>query len=311
MRGDSKLAAFAALAGGVVAIGWSAIFVRWTQIPGTASAFYRMLIASAVLWLLLARRKATLPRMSLRTLALSSLGGAFFAADVGLYNVAVLRTSAGNATFLGNNAPLIVGLLTWLITRRLPSWRFWVALVIALAGAALIVSIDFSHVASRSTADLMAVLASACFAIYMLITERVRDKLDTMTLVTLSTTASAIALLAFTVGAHVSLAVPGVASLGALIGLGLLCQLAGYFCLTYALGHLPATISSIVMLAVAPLTALLAFVFFEERMSPLQLLGGALILAAVWIVSRGAGLERSVLPQGCELGAEPMELPTE
>jgi drug/metabolite transporter (DMT)-like permease len=209
---------------------------------------------------------------------------------VGLYNIAVLHTSAGSATFLGNNAPLVVGLVTWGLTRRLPSSRFWIALAIALAGACLIVSVDGHSVdgrslGSRSSADLLAVLASICFALYLLVTERLRESCDTLTLVTLSTTASAATLLIFAVCAHIPLTVPSRSSLAALVGLALVCQLAGYFCLTYALGHLPATITSLIMLAVAPLTAIFAFFLFGERMTALQLLGGGLVLLGVWIVT--------------------------
>jgi drug/metabolite transporter (DMT)-like permease len=86
--------------------------------------------------------------------------------------------------------------------------------------------------------------------------------------------------------------VPAASSFASLIGLGVVCQLAGYYCLTYALGHLPATDSSIVLLGVAPLTAVNALMIFDERMTILQLLGGSFILLAVWIVSSGPAMGR-------------------
>jgi drug/metabolite transporter (DMT)-like permease len=286
MHGKSKLTAFAALAAGVLAISWSAIFVRWTHMPGVASAFYRLFIAAILLWIVLLVKRFPIAHLNGRSILLSSLGGIFFAGDVGLYNVAVLRTAAGSATFLANVSPIFVGLLTWYATRKLPSRRFCTALAIAFAGAFLIVSMDFRSRQTGFSADLLAVMAAICFAGYLFITEHVRGKLDTVILAALSTTASAISLLFFTVCAQVSLTVPGIASLAALIGLGVICQFAGYFCLTYALGHLPATATSIVLLGVAPLTAINARIVFNERMMPLQLLGGGFILIAVWIVSR-------------------------
>jgi len=68
----------------------------------------------------------------------------------------------------------------------------------------------------------------------------------------------------------------------------------GYFALTYALGHLPTTVTSILFLGVAPLTAVFAWVIFGERMSPADIAGGVLILAGVWIVGRR---ERADIPQ--------------
>jgi drug/metabolite transporter (DMT)-like permease len=286
MSQKAKVLPLAVLAFGVLSISWSAIFVRWAQMPGIASAFYRLLIASAVVWIILLTQKSQQRAVTRKMLLLASLGGMFFAADVGSYNVAVLNTTAGGATFLGNNAPLVVGLLTWLLTRKLPPRPFWTALLLGSAGAWLIVYVDRVDLPIRSYGDLLACLASVCFALYLVVTERVREQMSTLTLVALSTTASALALFLFAISTKTSLSIPSGSALASLVGLGLVCQLSGYYCLTYALGHLPATITSVFLLAVAPLTAIWAFFFFNERMTLLQWFGGGLILAAVWVVSK-------------------------
>ncbi len=257
--------------------------------PGVASAFYRMLCSALVLWIVWWLRGGSLPRSG-RQLAWACLGGVFFAGDVGCYNMAVLRTGAGSSTFLGNNAPLVVGLLTWWLTRRVPQGRFWTALAVALMGAWLIVKADrhpggLSNLSWRG--DLLAVAASVCFAVYLLITERLRSRWGALSLITVSASASATALLGFALLAGTPLAVPSISAAGALVGLGFVCQVGGYFGVTFALGHLPATTSSVILLAVAPLTALLAYVLFGERMTAVQLLGGVFILVALWIVGRG------------------------
>ncbi len=277
--------AWLALAAGVAAISWSAIFVRWAHMPGVASGFYRVLFAAALLWLVIGLRGTAWRNVPRGTMLLACLGGVCFAADVGCYNVAVLRTGAGSATFLGNNAPLAVGLFAWLFLKRRPAAAFWIALAIASAGALLIVYRNLGQQGGGRTGDLLAIAASVSFALYLLITERLRDSVDTAALIALSTSASAVALLVFALGSGTSLAVPTVSAAFALLGLAVVCQLAGYFCLTYALGHLPVTVTSVVLLAVAPLSALLALIFFAERMSGLQLTGGGLILLAVWFVS--------------------------
>jgi drug/metabolite transporter (DMT)-like permease len=285
MDGEKRALAFAALIGGVIAVGWSAIFVRWTEMPGVASAFYRMLIASVALWVILLVQRGRRLRIDPSVIPLAALGGVFFAADVGFFNESVLRTSAGSATFLGNNAPVIVGLLTWAITRKMPSGRFWLALLTAVVGGALIVSIDWGRLQTSSVGDLMALTTSVAFALFLLATERLRTLADTTTIVTLSATASTVVLLVFALFGHISLAVHGFHPLLAVVALGLICQVAGYSGFTYALGHLPATVSSVVMLGVAPVTTVLAYFLFGEAMTGIQLLGGGLILAAVWLIS--------------------------
>jgi drug/metabolite transporter (DMT)-like permease len=301
MSQDRTARAYAALAAGVVAISWSAIFVRWTHIPGVASAFYRVFFASLALWPIVFFSRGKFTLINQRAVWIAILAGVFFAGDVGLYNISVLHTSAGSATFLGNNAPIVVGLLSWAITRRLPSSRFWIALAIATSGACLIVRVDAQHAASAFSADYLAIMASVCFALYLLVTGHLRGTSDTLALVALSTSASAVTLLLVALVTHVPLNVPGISSLASLLGLGFVCQLVGYLCLTYALGHLPTTTTSVVMLAVAPLTALLALLLFKEQMTGLQLLGAGLVLLGVWIVSRSVDNKRPSVPEKDEI----------
>lgn len=298
MSGERRAGALGALSGGIVAISWSAIFVRWSGMPGVASAFYRMLVAAVVLWPLLPVLGKSVRGLPGRTLWTIAAAGVFFAGDVGFWNVAVMHTSAGDATFLSNCAPLFVGLFMWAITKRLPSRRFWIALAVALAGSALIVVGDLRHSPVRSWADGLAVVAAVCFALYLVITSRLREQCETAVLLALSTTASAVALLVFAGAAHISLAVHGAEAWWAVLGLGLVCQVGGYFGLTYALGHLPATVTSILWLTIAPLTAVFAWMIFGERMRPLEIAGGVMLLVGVWIVGprekRGVGEEAVV-----------------
>src|ERR1043166_6967561 len=125
--------AYLALIAGILCIAWSAIFVRWTSVPGTASAFYRLLIPAIVLlptWLLPAKPA----KLSARSYAIIAVGGFFFALDLALYNTSILRTNAANATLLGNNTPIVVGLLSWLIWRKRPGASFWAGRALAILG---------------------------------------------------------------------------------------------------------------------------------------------------------------------------------
>ena len=75
----------------------------------------------------------------------------------------------------------------------------------------------------------------------------------------------------------------------ALLALGLVSQLGAYLALVYALGHLPATITSVGLLAQVPLTALLAMALLREPLSAAQVAGGVIVLAGIYVVNRGEG----------------------
>jgi drug/metabolite transporter (DMT)-like permease len=285
------LRAYAALALAVAGISWSAIFVRWAGVPGTASAFYRVVIAGAVLIPWRFTRGST-RRVSSRAAWLAVAGGVFFALDLALWNTAVLRTRAAVASILGNNTPFFVGMIAWLIFRRRPRASFWIGLALALAGCAAIMAADL-HRATGSPAglagDMMALAASLFFAAYLLTTERIRASMDTLTFNALAIGGSIVTLYILCLALRLPLAGYPPRAWLALAGLGLVSQLMAYYALVYALGHLPATITSVSLLAQIPCTAALAWLLLSEPLTGLQLAGGAVVLVGIGVVNRDSG----------------------
>jgi drug/metabolite transporter (DMT)-like permease len=284
----SKVWPYLALATGIACIGWSAIFVRWTDMPGPASAFYRMVIPAAVLsptWFFRPGAHGK-NRVDRQTFAIITLGGLFFALDLAFFNTSILRTSAANATLLGNYSPVVVGLLTWVVFRRKPAATFWMGLLLALAGTVAILWSDLSAHIGFGTGDAMALAAAAFFAVYLLATEQVRATTSTLVFIRLAMVSSMFFLLLINVALGISLRIPPGRSWLALLGLGLVTQLGGYMALTYALGHLPATVTSVSLLLQGPLTAVLAALFLGEKLTAAQIFGGLLVLVGVGLANR-------------------------
>jgi drug/metabolite transporter (DMT)-like permease len=295
-RRDRAWLAYGALLIAISGIAWSAIFIRWSAIPGPSSAFYRVFIAALVLvpWRAISSLASKGERRKVKSTtwragALAFGGGVFFGLDLALYNTAVMRTTATTATLFGNNAPIFVGLGSWLFFRRRPRRVFWIGLALASAGAA-VVMIANATAKQGATGDLtgalMAIAAAVFFAAYLLATEHVREEMDTLTFSTIAIAGSVLTLLV--VCAIVGAPLSGFTTKTwlALLGLGLISQLGAYLGLTYALGHLPATITSVGLLAQVPLTALLAAPLLGEPITAPYLAGGALVLTGIYVVNR-------------------------
>jgi drug/metabolite transporter (DMT)-like permease len=282
--------AYLTLAIAIAGISWSAIFVRWAGVPGTVSAFYRVLIAGAVLWVwrgVRGVRGATRP-FDRRAAWIAVAGGVFFALDLALWNTAVMKTEAAVASLLGNNTPIFVGILTWLVLRRRPRNSFWIGLALSLAGCVLIIGAGLTSGGTRNsmTGDVLAITASVFFAAYLIVTERVRQSMDTLTFNALAMAGSVAALLIIAASLGLPLAGFSTRTWMALTGLGLISQLVAYYALVYALGHLPATITSVGLLAQIPCTAALAWILLGEPLGAAQLAGGAVVLVGIYVVTR-------------------------
>src|SRR5215470_18702364 len=202
-----RTSAYAALIAGIWCIAWSAIFVRWTSIPGPASAFYRLLIPAIVLlptWLLPGQQT----KLSARSYAIIALGALFFALDLAFYNTSILQTNAANATLLGNNTPIVVGLLSWLLFKNRPSLSFWIGLALAVCGALVIISSDLSRPAQFGLGDVLALAAAACFAVYLMATEQIRTHTNTLEFLRLAILFSALFMFLFAVAVRAPLSIP-------------------------------------------------------------------------------------------------------
>ncbi|MGI8509615.1 MAG: DMT family transporter [Gemmatimonadaceae bacterium] len=276
---------YLALGVGVFCIAWSALFVRWAGVSGPASAFYRVLTATAVLVPCRLWRGGRQP-LTRRVVLLAAAAGAFFACDLALFNSSVLSTSAATATLLGNNAPVLVGLGSWFIFHNRQRPVFWIGLALALIGSSTIVGGDLLGRSALGSGDAMAIGASVFFAMYLLTTERVRSGMDTLTLTTLAVSASTVMLLVICLVLRVPLHGYAAHAWLDLVGLGLVSQVGGYLAITYALGHLPATVTSVGLLGQAPLTAVLAIPLLGEPLVATQAIGGALVLAGIYVVNR-------------------------
>jgi drug/metabolite transporter (DMT)-like permease len=290
--GESRLRAYAALAAAVGGVTWSAIFVRWAGTPGPVSAFYRVLIAAAVLmpWRLAVTRKprAASAAAARRARWIAVAGGVFFALDLALWNTAVMQTQAAVASLLGNLTPVFVGLLSWIVLARRPHGPFWAGLVLSLIGCTLTISAHLGGDTGAGTlaGDALAIAASAFFGAYLLATERIRATLDTLTFNTFAIAGSVVTLGVICAWLGLPLVGYPPRTWLALAGLGLVSQLGAYYALVYALGHLPATVTSVSLLAQVPGTAILAALLLGEPLSASQIAGTAIVLAGIYVVNR-------------------------
>lgn len=270
---------------GVIAIGWAAILVRWSGVSGVVSAFYRLAFASLVFlpWWFVARRGQ--PPASAAAKRAAIIAGVLFAADLALFNSAVMATSAANAVLLGSNAPIIVALGAWLLDGERPSMRFWIGFLIALVGIIAIVGTDVILHPSLGVGDGLAVAGAVCYGAYILYVRRSRAGMDTLTFSAWSTTIGALCLLPVCLLAQQPLTGFSGRSWAALIALALSAQVIGQQLIAHSLGKLPATLTSIVLLGQAPITALIAWPLLDEPIRAGQLFGGTLVLVGIAVVS--------------------------
>ena len=280
--------ALAALLAGATCIALSPIFVRVADTGPTASAFWRVALAVPVLWLAFFLSPArSSPRPLYWPLLLAA--GFAFAGDLAFWHASIQLTSVANSTLLANLASIFVTLAAWLAFGQRPTRQFLAGLAAALVGVALLVRTSLEFSASGLLGDALGVVTAVFYGGYILAVKALRDRGEAaLRLMAISTTLTAIILLPVALASGEPMLPASARGWLVLLGLALVSHAAGQGLIAYALAHLPAQFSSVSLLFQPGMAALFAWVLLAEPLTPLQVVGGVIVLAGIYLARRGS-----------------------
>ena len=280
----SPLFAWFALALGIVCIGFSAIFVKLADVPGSVATFYRLLFATLAIIPVWMYRGIKMPVR--RDLLLILAGSFFFAVDLIMWNTAIPLTTAATATLLANNAPIWLGLITVVILRQSLPRKFWIGLVVAIIGLNVLIGIESWRTLQFNMGDMLSLAAGFFYALYLIYTVEVRKRVNTVTFMSLSLIFMVVMMFFTTWLMGHSFTGYSSRTWLSLAGLGLISHFLGWLCINYALGHLKGSNVSVTLLAQSIVTAILAIFILGEYLNLNQIVGGLIILSGIYIVNR-------------------------
>jgi drug/metabolite transporter (DMT)-like permease len=283
--------ALAALALGAVAIAFSPIFVRLSELEPTATAFHRAFLAVPLLFGLSgARTGRALPvaGMTRRDVAAIALAGVFFAGDLAFWHWSIRYTAVANATLFSNVAPLFVALGAFVLFKERFSRTFLAGLALAMTGAAILMGNSASIDPDHLLGDAFGLITAVFYAAYILAIARVRARFSTLAVMSISSAATALALFPVAWASGEAMVPATAAGWAILIGLAWISHSGGQGLIAYALAHLPAAFSSVGLLLQPVVAALLAWALLAEPLGAVQALGIAVVLSGIYLARRGS-----------------------
>lgn len=286
---------------GALCIGFAPVLVRLSDVGPVASAFWRMALATPVLWLLVAvaaRRRRTQamtaapaptgsPRLWSSAVLLSGL---FFAGDLGTWHFSIQLTTVANATLLANCAALLATLYAVLVQRRVPPPLYYLALALALGGAFALTAPGAAGANGHWRGDALALVAAVFYTAYMVAVKRASRLHDTLSLMAASTTVTALALgpvaLLLSARAHQPFWPERAQGWWVLWALALVTQVLGQGLIARALSRLSVTLSATGLLFQPVVAAAVAWVLFAEVLRPAQMAGALVLMLGIWLAKR-------------------------
>ena len=273
---------------GILGISLSSIFVKYSSAPSAVTAAFRLL------WTVLFLSPVVLGKPSVRKeliqlprklVLLSCLSGLFLAIHFVLWFESLQHTSVASSTTIVCTEVIWVCLGFCLVLGGKLSWKAAAAIAVTLVGSVLIAYAD-SGAGSQLYGDILALLAAVAVAVYTLIGRVVRSRASTAVYTYMVYTACAAVLLVTCLVQGYGLFDYGMSAIvvGAL--LAVFSTILGHSIFSWCLKFFSPSFVSASKLCEPVAAAVMAAFLFGEIPTGLQLLGGALIIGAVYWYSR-------------------------
>ena len=274
----------------LLAYSHDAIFSRLAEAGPTTVAAGRFAVAALALWpLALLRHAGALRRLGRAELGWTLVAGSLLAIDFGFWIAATQLTSIANSLILANLAPVWVLLLAACRLRRRPCTRDVQIVTLSVGGAAIVTGGGFAaFTGAADLGNLLAIASSIPAAAFLVVSATVGLRLPMpVYLVLCWSWATALLLLADLAAGAVW--PTGHDAILAILAMGILAQLLGHGLLTWSLRWLSPCYVAVCCLAEPLLGGLLGVLYFQDQIGTPALIGGLLILFAIYL---GARVER-------------------
>ena len=280
-----SLPPYVTLALAVLLVSVGAILVRLANAPPLAVAFYRMAIASLLLYpfaVMDARRSWPALARGPRLLLVAS--GVALALHFATWIASLSHTSVAASVLLVNTAPLFAIVMSRVFLRETPPFAVKVAIPIAMAGAALIALGERASSPASLFGNLLALAGAVTLATYQVIGRGLRDALPLNAYILAVWGTAMFALAGLMAAFGTRFGNYPVRTWLLFVALGIVPTLGGHGLANRALRSLPAPTVGLFLLGEPVIAALLAFAIFGETPGPTTLAGGAVVLGALALV---------------------------
>jgi drug/metabolite transporter (DMT)-like permease len=282
-------------------ISFLSIKVTVLDIPPMTMAVYRFAIACAVLPFMARLAKESL-RVPARDLAAMALGGF---TGVTLYffgeNHGVALLTASESSLIVSFIPVLAVVADRVFLGIRASGKVWLGAVLSTAGVFLIFARSAGTSASR-LGYLYMLAACVAWVVYGIVTRGVAKRYGIWTTSFWQCLFGLAGCVPFALTESAQWRMPGALALWNLLYLGLACSAAAYWLYIASLNLLGVAVASIFINVIPVVSVTASYLFLGERLNGLQLVGGAVVVAGVFLATGPKGRSGGDPERGREPG---------
>ena len=262
--------------------------MRLADVAPSTAALFRCAYALPVLAPLLVWERRRYGPRPLRQRLLAWAAGAFFAADLVAWHHGIAAVGAGLATVLANVQVVVVGLIAWAVLGERPTGRLLAAVPVVLVGVVLISGVleEGSYGDDPALGVVFGLTTALAYSGFLLVLRAgnvdLRRPGGPLFDATLAAGIGSL-VLGWPLG-EVDL-VPTWPAHGWLVVLAVTSQAFGWLLISIALPRVPAVVTSVVLTFQPVLSVIAAMVLLDERPSPVQLSGIAVVIGGILLAT--------------------------
>ena len=272
---------YGVLAGVIAVFAWGLgpLFVRAMSVSTPTIVAYRLIIAvpvmNVVAWLFGGR-------VTWRLMRIAMIPGALFGVSLITGFAAVQNTSVSNATLISNLMPVAVVILAKFVFGDTVRNRQFVAVGVALTGILIVVFGAGSSGDAAFLGDFLELVNVVFWTVFFLRMKNLRDDgIHSWSLLAAVTTVAAIVAVPPCLLLSNDLGSMTPENWVLLLAMVLLPGVVGHGLMTWASGHLPVTVSSLLTLGSPVVSAVGAWLWLNQSMNEWQCVGSAIVLGAL------------------------------
>lgn len=275
---------------GSVLISWSPVFAKLAHVGPSVSGFYRSLIGGLALVLVAIWRREGVWAGG-RALGVIVVAGVLFAADLFFWHRSVVYVGPGLATILGNFQAFFVAAVGVLLLGERATWRFLVAVPLAIVGLVLLVGIEWSAFSPQYRLGVVfGLLTAVVYTGYLLslrTAQRMKPRFQPTIQLALISLLCALLLSGSVTLEGGDLSVPDTHTWVVLLLYGVMCQAFGWLVIARGLQTVDASRVSLMLLLQPTLAFIWDIVLFARPTTGLEVFGALIALGAIYLGTTG------------------------
>lgn len=175
-RGVARPLGLVAVLGAIVSFSISYALVKWARTPGSVVAFWRMVGAAVLWWVLLAGRRARTgtPFPTAATWKRMLVPALFFGINIAVLFTAVTKTSVAHSEFITSLSPLLLVPAGAVVFKERPDWTAMRWGGLSVVGIVIVLFLGPAKGAATVGGDLLMIVVLAVWVSYLLTSKHAR-----------------------------------------------------------------------------------------------------------------------------------------